>query len=175
MTRSLAVRLALPLALLAALASGCSRKEEAPKPGAARPLSAVWPDLLAQRDAIQKLLHKPIEDVTHEDCSALGAAARNVDALTNEALGAISDKLAGDEGKLRAIGDIVIRLQAVTNQLRESALAEAPGKWLALAFPLDQTLRLAESYFTPEELGGQSVASRSDFETKPQPAPLSAI
>jgi len=176
MTRPLAARLALALALVAALATGCSRKEEAPKrPDAARPMSAIWPDILAQRDVIQKLLHAPIESVTHADCSALGAGARKVDELTNELLSAISERYAGDENKLRATGDIVIRLQSVTNQLRESALAEAPGQWPALAFPLDQSLRGIETYFTAEDLGDQSVAARPDFETKPLPAPLSPV
>ena len=175
MTRSPAARLALALALLAALTAGCSRKEEAPKPGAPRPMSAIWPEMLAQRDAIQKLLHEPIEEVSHDDCSALGAAARKVDELTNELLGALSERYAQDETQLRATGDVVIRLQGVTNQLRESALAEAPGRWPSLAFPLDQTLRLVESYFTPEDLGGESVAARPDFETKPLPAPLSPV
>lgn len=175
MTRPSAARVALALALVAALAAGCSRKEEAPKPGAARPMSAIWPDMLAQRDAIQKLLHKPIEEVGHEDCSALGAAARKVDELTNELLSALSERYAGDEAQLRATGDVVIRLQGVTSQIRESALAEAPGRWPGLAFPLDQTLHLVESYFTPEDLGGQSVAARPDFESKPLPAPLSPV
>lgn len=175
MIRPAAARVALALALVAALTAGCSRKEEAPKPGAARPMSVIWPDMLAQRDIIQKLLHKPIEEVNHADCSELGAAARKVDDLTNELLNAASQAFVGDESKLRATGDVVIRLQGVTAQVRESALAEAPGRWPGLAFPLDQSLHSVESYFTPEDLGGQSVAARPDFETKPLPAPLSPV
>jgi len=174
MNRS-AARLSLSLVLIAALVSACSRREEPAKPSVHRELSAIWSDMLAQRDAIQKLLHRPIEEVTHEDCSALGAAARQIDQLTNDILAAVTDKHAGNEGQLRALGDVIIRLQAVTNKLRESALAEAPGQWPALAFPLDQTLRAVETYFTPEDLGGQSVAARPDFEKNPLPAPLSPI
>ncbi len=66
-------------------------------------------------------------------------------------------------------------MQGVTTKIRESALAEAPGQWVQLRFPLDQSLRAVESYFTPEELGGQSVAARPNFESKPPPAALSPI
>jgi len=174
MNRS-AARLSLSLALIAALVCACSRRDESAKPSVHRQVSAIWSDMLAQRDAIQKLLHRPIEEVTHEDCSALGAAARQIDKLTNDVLAAVTDEHAGNEGELRAFGDAIIRLQAVTNKLRESALAEAPGQWAALAFPLDHTLRGVETYFTPEDLGGQSVAARPDFEAKPLPPPLSPI
>ena len=140
-----------------------------------RPLSAIWPEVLAQRDTMQALLDKPLEEVTHEDCSALGAAARKVDELTGEVLSYAPTVPNQDEGRLRAIGDVIIHMQGVTAKIRESALAESPGQWIQLRFPLDQSLRAVESYFTPEELGGQSVATRENFETKPQPAPLSPI
>jgi hypothetical protein len=169
-------RLALPLGLIAALAVGCSRSsDDAHKAAPVRPLSAIWPEILAQRDAMQTLMTKPLEEVTHEDCSALGAAARKVDELTGEILSYVTTTSNQDEGRLRSIGDVIIHMQGVMAKIRESALAEAPGQWIQLRFPLDQTLRGVETYFTPEELGGQSVATRENYETKPQPAPLSPI
>jgi len=175
MKRPVVVRLALSLGLIAALAAGCSRSDDAPKAAPARPLSAVWPELLAQRDAIQALMNKPLEEVTHEDCSALGASARKVNDLTGEILLTVPTMVSQDEMKLRSIGDVIIQLQGVTAKIRESALAEAPGQWVQFRFPLDQSLRNFESFFTPEEVGGQSVATRENFETKPQPASLSPI
>jgi hypothetical protein len=177
MNRRIAARLAFSLGLIAALASGCSReKEEAQAPSDARPLSVIWPEVLAQRDILQDMFAKPLEEVTHEDCAAVGAAARRIDALSGEILSWVPASASGkDEGRLRSIGDVVIQMQGVTSKIRESALAETPGQWIYLRFPLDQTLRSAETYFTPEELGGQSVAARPNFESKPQPAALSPI
>jgi len=171
-----AVRIALSLSLLAALAVGCSRSgEDGVKPSAARPMSAIWPEVLVQRDKMQELFAKPLEEVTHEDCAVLGAAARRVDELTNDILDIVPTMADQSEGKLRSIGDVIIHMQGVTGKIRESALAEAPGQWIQLRFPLDQSLRAVESYFTAEELGGQSVAARPNFEMKPQPAALSPI
>jgi hypothetical protein len=175
MKSRLAARLALSLGLAAALAVGCSRSGETPKTAPMRPLSAIWPEVLAQRDTMQALMLKPLEEVTHADCTALGAAARKVDELTGEILSYVPTMPNQDEAKLRALGDVIIHMQSVTAKIRESALAEAPGQWVGLRFPLDQTLRGFESYFTPEEVGGQSVASRENYETKPQPAALSPI
>ena len=80
------------------------------------------------------------------------------------------------EAKLaRAVTLAEIKAEASLAKIRESALAEAPGQWINLRYPLDQSLRAVESYFTPEELGGQSVVARPDFEVKPQPAALSPI
>ena len=45
-------------------------------------MPAIWAEVLAQRDKIQAIIAKELEDVTHEDCAALGAAARRVDELT---------------------------------------------------------------------------------------------
>ena len=176
MTRCLSARVALSLALVAALAAGCSRSgDPATKPAPVRPLSAIWPDVLAQRDTIQTLLAKPLEEVTHDDCRALGAAARSVEELIGQILDYAPTAGEQNEGRLRAIGDMVIRMQGITGKIRESALAETPGEWVKLRYPLDQVLRAVESYFTPEEIGGQSVAARPDFETKPPPAALSPI
>lgn len=171
-----ATRLALSLSLLAALAVGCSRAgEHAKKTADVRPMSAIWPEVLAQRDKMQDLMAKPLEEVTHEDCLALGAAARRVDELTGDILSTVPTMPDQSEGKLRSIGDVIIQMQGATGKIRESALAEAPGQWIGLRYPLDQTLRGVETYFTPEDLGGQSVAARPNYETKPQPAALSPI
>jgi hypothetical protein len=171
-----AARLALSLSLLAAFAVGCSRSQhEAKKTTDVRPMSAIWPEVLAQRDKMQDLMAKPLEEVRHEDCAALGSAARRVDELTADILSTVPTMADQTEGKLRALGDVIIQMQGATAKIRESALAEAPGQWIGLRFPLDQSLRAVESYFTAEELGGQSVASRPNFETKPQPAALSPI
>ena len=170
-----AARLALSLSLLAALAVGCSRSEEAKKTAAVRPMSSIWPEVLAQRDKMQDLMAKPIEEVTHDDCAALGAAARRVDELTGDILSTVPTMPDQSEGKLRALGDVIIHMQGAIAKIRESALAEAPGQWIGLRYPLDQSLRALESYFTVEDLGGQSVAGRANFETKPQPPALSPI
>ena len=171
-----AAHLALSLSLLAALAVGCSRSEQAKKPAAeVRPMSAIWPEVLAERDKMQDLMNKPLEEITHDDCTALGAAARRVDELTGDILSTVPTMADQSEGKLRSLGDVIIQMQGAIGKIRESALAEAPGQWINLRYPLDQTLHALESYFTPEELGGQSVAARPNFETKPQPAALSPI
>lgn len=175
MNRRRAVRLVVSLALAAAFAGACSRSEQESRPGAARSLSAIWTDVLAQRDAIQTLMNKPLEDVTHEDCSALGDAARKLDGYMNELRGAVAAKSEKDEGRLRAIGDVILRMQSTTSQIRESALAEAPGAWAQLRYPFDQTVRSVETYFSADELGGQSVLTRPNFETKPIPPPPSPI
>jgi hypothetical protein len=124
---------------------------------------------------MQDLMAKPLEEVTHEDCAALGAAARRVDELTADILSTVPTMPDQTEGKLRALGDVIIHMQGATGKIRESALAEAPGQWIGLRFPLDEALRSVESYFTPEDLGGQSVAARPNYEAKPQPAALSPI
>jgi hypothetical protein len=98
-----------------------------------------------------------------------------VDELTGDILSTVPTMADQSEGKLRSLGDVIIRMQGAIAKIRESALAEAPGQWIGLRFPLDQTLHAVETYFTPEELGGQSVAARPNFETKPQPAALSPI
>ena len=152
-----------------------SRSGDEKKAAPARPLSAIWPEVLAQRDAMQALFAKPLEEVTHDDCSALGAAARKVDELTNEVLSYVPTIPNMEEARLRALGNMIIQLQGVMAKVRESALAEAPGQWVQLRFPLDQSLRGVESYFTPGEIGGQSVAARENYVSQPPPAALSPI
>lgn len=174
--RSLTARLALSLGLVAALAAGCSRSEDAAqKPSSARPLSQVWADVLAQRDIMQTLMGKALEEVTHEDCAALGAAARRIDQLTEDLAATVPALPEQSEGQLRATGDAIMQLKGAMAKIRESALAEAPGQWVHLRFPLDRALRVLESYFPPEQLGPDSVTSRPNYESKPQPPPLSPI
>ncbi|HTO07008.1 MAG TPA: hypothetical protein VMR86_08090 [Myxococcota bacterium] len=174
MTRRSAARPALALAFAALLVAACSRGHEAPKPVAGRTLAQIWPDILEQRDVIHAGFAKPLEEVTHQDCADVDAAARKIDALTSELGGALVP-LKLDPGRMRALGNAVSSLSAVTQQIRETALAEAPGAWPRLRFPLDASLRAFENFFSADDLGHQSVTLRPGFETAPLPAPLSPI
>jgi hypothetical protein len=175
MTRRFQVRSVLPLALAALLAVGCGRGHEAAKPAGGRMLAEIWKDILAQRDTIHGLFMKPLEEVTHQDCADLGAAARQIDALTSELGNAVAVGSNFESGRIRSIGGAVTRISGVTQRIRETALAEAPGAWPELRFPLDQSLRGFETLFSPQELGGESVSLRPGFETQPLPAPLSPV
>jgi hypothetical protein len=179
MPRRSAVTLALSLSLAAVLGSGCSRSRES-KPAEAtatkaRSLAAIWADVITQRDVMHQIFVKKIEDVTHEDCAQLGAAARRLDALTTELTNHLGGMSGQDAGRLRQVGDVITRISAVINKIRDSALAESPGVWPQLRFPLDQSLRMFETYFSPADLGNESVTNRPGFETEPPPAALSPI
>jgi hypothetical protein len=171
--------LALSLSLAAVLGSGCSRSRESKPaeatPAKARSLAAIWADVLTQRDVMHQIFMKKLEDVTHEDCSELGVAARRLDTLTTELTNQLGGMSGQDAGRLRQIGDVITRISAVINKIRDSALAESPGAWPQLRFPLDQSLRLFESYFSVADLGSESVTNRPGFETEPPPAALSPI
>ncbi|HXZ85732.1 MAG TPA: hypothetical protein VEI82_09600 [Myxococcota bacterium] len=176
MTRPLTRSLVLSIALAALLAAGgaCSRK--AAESGAARrPTAAVWTDILAQRDAIHAIMAKDLEDVTHDDCAQLGADSRKLEDLMRELTASVAADKSQTEGHLRALSDALGLVGQTLNAVRESALAEAPGKWVKLRFPLDQSLRTVETYFSADELGGQSVVHRPDFETSPPPEALSPV
>lgn len=176
MTRRSPVRAALALALVALFAAGCGRGRESSPQSGGRKLADVWKEILAQRDVIHGLFMKPLEEVTHEDCANLGAAARQIDALTSELGNTLSSTSGGsDSGRLRSVGGAVTRISSVTQRIREVALAEAPGAWPELRFPLDQSLRGFENLFTPDDLGRESVTLRPGFETQPLPAPLSPV
>jgi len=172
MPRRLAVSLAVALALVA---GGCSRSNQGKPAQGDAPLPKIWGEILDQRDAIHRVFMIELEDVSHQDCADLSAAARHLDALTGELTGAIARMPNADSGKLRAVSDAVSRLSSVTNKIREQALAEAPGAFPEQRFPLDYALRDIERFFTVEDLGGQSVTARPGFETEPLPAPLSPI
>jgi len=170
--RSLAVSLAL--AALLAASSACHKAKEA---GAAAPRStaAVWADILTARDAMHAIMAKPLEDVTHADCTELGVEARKFDGLMGELTAAVAADKNQTEGHLRAVGDVLGLTNQVLAKIRESATGEMPGMWEKLRFPFDQALHSVEAYFTPDQLGGQSVVQRPGFEAKPQPAAPSPI
>lgn len=171
-----AVSAAVAVSLAVLLGGGCSRSSDSKPPAPqARSLADIWVDALTQRDAIHLVFMKELEEITHEDCAAVGASARRLDELFSELVNVLGATSGQDEGKLRTIGDVLTRASAVTAKVRETALAEAPGAWVNLRFPLDQALREVESYLNPDDLRGESVVNRPGFETKPPPAPLSPI
>ena len=171
-----AVSAAVAVSLAVLLGGGCSRSSDSKPPAAqARSVGDIWAEALAQRDAMHIVFMKDLEDVTHEDCAAVGASARRLDDLYSELVSVRGASKSKDEGKLRTLGDVLVRATGVTAKLRETALSEAPGAWVNLRFPLDQSLREVESYLSPDDLRGESVVSRPGFETKPPPAPLSPI
>jgi len=179
MPRRSAVYLALSLMLALVVGAGCSRSRDS-KPAdkavpGTRPLAAIWADVLAQRDVIHIVFMKDLEEVTHEDCATAGGAARKLDDLVTELTNHVGGMSEEGEGRLRAIGDALTRVSAVISKVRETAVAESPGAWVQLRFPLDQSLREFESYFTAADLGNESVMSRPGFETKPPPAAISPI
>jgi hypothetical protein len=166
------VSLALALAVLA---GACSRqaKQEA-KPGE-RTLAAIWGDVLARRDSLHELMTKPLEDVTHEDCAKVRDDAREVGDLMQEFGAALTRGNGLPEGQLRTMGEVVTSVAQVAAQIRAQALNEAPGSFVKLRYPFDQSLRQVESYLSADDLGGQSVVRRPDFETSPPPEGLSPI
>jgi hypothetical protein len=171
-----AVFAAVAVSLAALLGAGCSRSSDStPAAAKARTVGDIWADVLGQRDAIHLVFMKELEDVTHEDCAAVGASARRLDDLYSELVNVLGAMSPRDEGKLRTLGDVLVRATGVTAKVRETALSEAPGAWVNLRYPLDQSLREVESYLSPDDLRGESVVSRPGFETKPPPAPLSPI
>jgi hypothetical protein len=174
MPRRLVLSLAAALVLVTGL-GGCSRSNQSKPAAADASLSKIWAEILDQRDAIHRVFMIELEDVTHQDCADLGAAARQMNSLMGDFTGAIGRMPNADSGKLRAVSDAISRLSSVTNRIREQALAEAPGAFPEQRYPLDFCLRDIERYFTADDLGGQSVASRPGFETEPLPAPLSPI
>jgi hypothetical protein len=180
MQRRFAVKLTVALSLAALLGIGCSRSGDSKAPSDAaiagtRTIAAIWADVLTQRDVIHLIFVKDLEDVTHEDCSAVGAAARRLDELYSELASHVSAKGGQAEGPMRALGDVTMRASGVVAKVRETALAEAPGAWANLRYPLDQSLRELESYFTADELAQESVMNRPGFEAKPPEAPVSPI
>jgi hypothetical protein len=176
MARRIARSLALSLSLAAVVFAGSAcRKPKETASGPTRPVAAVWADVLAQRDAIHGIMVKELEAVTHQDCADLGADARKLDGLVTELTAAVSADKTQTEGHLRAVGDVLNRVSASVQKIRESALAEAPGMWVKLRFPFDQALRDVETYFSPEQLGGESVVRRPGFEVTPPPAGLSPV
>ena len=173
MPRRLVLSLAAALVLVAGL-GGCSRSNQSKPAAGDASLPKIWGEILDQRDAIHRVFMIELEDVTHQDCADLSAAARQMNALTGELTGAIGRMPNADTGKLRAVSDAISRLSSVTTRIREQALAEAPGAFPEQRYPLDYALRDIERYFTADDLG-QSVVSRPGFETEPLPAPLSPI
>jgi hypothetical protein len=172
----MARRLALSLSLAALVASGvaCHKAQETDA-RTPRPTTTVWADILAQRDAMHVLMTKELEDVTHEDCAQLGADSRKIEDLMGELRASVAADKNQSEGHLRALGDVLGQTDQTVAKIRESALNETPGAWAKLRFPLDQSLRSVETYFTAEQLGDQSVVHRPGFEASPPPSGASPI
>jgi hypothetical protein len=176
MARRLARSLAVPLALAALVAAGgACHKAQQSDAAAARPTAAVWADVLAQRDALHQIMTKPLEDVTHADCAQVGADARQLEALMRELTASVAADKSQSEGHLRALGDVLGLTDQTITKIRETALSEMPGAWDKLRFPLDQALRAVESYFTADQLGGESVVRRPGFEASPPPTAASPV
>jgi hypothetical protein len=178
MPRRCLVYFAVSLSLAVVLGAGCSRSRDSkpadsPVPGM-RPFAAIWADVLTQRDVLHILFIKPLEDVTHEDCAAAGAAARKLDQLTTELANHVGGMSGQGEGRVRAIGEVITRMSSVITKVRESAIAESPGVWVKLRFPLDQSLHEFETYFSAADLG-ESVLNRPGFETTAPPEALSPV
>jgi hypothetical protein len=175
----LAVKLSVAASLAALLLLGCSRSSDS-KPAAALPgqrtIAAIWADLLTQRDQIHLVFIKDMELVTHQDCRDMGAAAARMNELYSELLNVLGAQTTlEDRGRVRALGDAVGRASSVSTRIRESALMEAPGMWPAMRYPLDQSLRDVESYFTAADLNSESIVNRPGFEPTPLPPAPSAI
>jgi hypothetical protein len=177
MRRRLAVNLTVALSLAALLGAGCSRSgDSTPADTGTRPLAAIWADILTQRDQIHMVFMEDLEDVTHDDCARVGAAARRIDDLFSELVNHLGAKSGGaDPGRVRSLGDTISRASTIIGKVRETALSEAPGAWPNLRFPLDQSLREIETYFSADELGRESVLGRPGFEAQPLPPPASPI
>ncbi|HTO55038.1 MAG TPA: hypothetical protein VMR50_16770 [Myxococcota bacterium] len=163
----------LSLAALVLL-SACSRSEHKPPAPGSRTPAAIWGDVLGQRNNIHLGFVKELEEVTHKDCADVGASAHRLDDLLSELMNTLGATIS-DRGQLRSIGDAASRLNSVVSQIRESALAESPGAWPELRFPLDFALYQMEQIVSPGVLGPDSVTSCPGFETKPLPRPPSPV
>jgi hypothetical protein len=176
MHRRVTVNLALSLALAALFAAGCSRSGDSTAAKAPdKSLADLWARVLTQRDQMHIAFMKPIEDVTHEDCASVGAAGRRMDELFGDLVNVIGAQSGRDAGRLRSLGDVITHASQIVAQVREAGLNEAPGAWPALRYPLDQSLRAIEAFFTADELGNESVTQRPGFETSPLPTPPSPV
>jgi hypothetical protein len=175
MPRRSAVPLVISLALTIVLGVSCSRSEHKPAADSARTLAQIWAEVLGERDTIHLIFIKEIEEVNHQDCADLGAAARRIDDLTGEMVNSIGATSGQGEDRLRSIGNAVSRMASVTTKIRETALAESPGAFPELRFPLDYALHDIEYFFSADDLGHESVMARPGYETAPLPPPLSPI
>jgi hypothetical protein len=147
MARRLARSLAVTVTLAALVAAGgACRKTGENTAAAPRSIAAVWADILGQRDAMHELMTKALEDVTHEDCAQVGAGARQLESLMNELTASVASDKSQTEGHLRALGEILGLVGQTVTKIRETALAEMPGAWPKLRFPLDQSLRDVETF-----------------------------
>ncbi len=166
-------------ALAAFLCAACSRSSDSPPPTALpgqRNVAAVWADMLTQRDQIHLIFIKDMEQVTHQDCRDMGAAAARMTELYSELLNILgATSTPDDRGRMRSLGEAVGRASNVVTRIRESALAEAPGMWPAMRWGLDNSIRDVESYFSAEALNSESIVKRPGFETTTPPPPPAAI
>lgn len=175
--RRIAGSLATSLVALALIAgTGCSGSgDDGAKPATvqAREMPAIYADILTQRDRAQKAIAKGT-DMWHEDCAEVAAASAQLETLLTELQqrAAAMPEL-GD--RARGIDSHVGLTLGVISTLRENAVQEIVGMLPGSMIQLDAYLRGLESYFTPEQIGGESVTARPGFNPNPPPPPLSPV
>lgn len=168
------------LALSLCLTAGCWRSDSEKSGSAAdadtvqaRELSAIWADILTQRDRIQAATAKKHE-MWHEECAAVSSAAAELEKLATEMNGRIARMSALGERK-NGIQSVVGNLEGLIEKLRSAAIHEVVGEMPNLMISLDASLRGLEGHFTPQEIGGESVANRPGFNPVQPPPPASPI
>lgn len=174
--RRTAGSLATPLIVLALIAgTGCSGSEEGAKTATVQPRSAAaaYGDILAQRDRAQKAISKGTE-MWHEDCAEVAGASAQLESLLTELQQRASETpaLAGQQAGIHSHIGLTL---GVVAQMRENAVQEIVGMLPGSMIQLDSFLRGLESYFPPDQLGGQSVTTRPGFNPNPPPPPLSPV
>ncbi len=163
------------VALALVAGSGCSSGEQGATTATLEPreLSAIYADILTQRDRAQKAIAKGTA-MWHDDCAEVSAAAGQLEALITElqrraaAMPEIGERMRGIDSH------IGLTLGVIAN-LRENAVGEVVGMLPGAMIQLDAFLRSLEAFFTPEQIGTESVTARPGFNPNPPPPPPSPI
>ena len=158
------------------LTAGCSGSGE--KGGAAgvvqaRELPAIYGDILTQRDRIQKAIGKS-PDMWHEDCAEVAAGASELENLLTELMQRTTQMPELGEAATGVQSHVGLTLGVIA-AMRDNAIQEIVGMLPGSMIQLDAYLRGLESHFTPEQLGGQSVTTRPNFNPEPPPPALSPV
>jgi hypothetical protein len=169
-------RIAGSLVVLGLFFAGCSGSgEEAAKSGVVEPreLSVIYGDVLKQRDRIEKAIGKGSE-MWHEDCAEVASASAELETLMTEVLMRATQMPELGEA-IRGVESHVGLTMGVIANLRETAVQEVVGMLPGGMIQLDAFLRGLETHFTPEQLGGQSVTTRPNFNPEPPAPPHSPV
>jgi hypothetical protein len=168
------------LALALCLGAGCSGSESEKTGSAAdgstiqaRELSALWADILAQRDRIQVATAKK-HQMWHEECAEVSSAAAELEKLATEMNARVAEMPSLGERR-NGVLSLVENFEGLIEKLRVAAIHEVVGELPGMMISLDAYLRGLEGHFTPQEIGSESVANRPGFNPVQLPSAASPI